>query len=220
MARYLMTHSLLSSWLYMLENPYESEDHNPMDEFMQVLRREPTPTTEAMEKGITFEKLVMAIADGSKYFGHIPVDPKDPSAGMVPRDIGNHPWYAPAKEAAAIVRGGIMQYVAKRPVTVDGIDLLLYGRLDVLKAGGIYDIKFTSRYEAGKYFDSTQHPMYMFIVPEAGSFTYLASNGSYLWRETYQREETGDILVTVSQFLSWLRDQGLEQTYFKEWGAL
>lgn len=219
MARYLMTHSLLSSWLYMLENPYESEDRNPMDEFMQVLRREPTPTTEAMEKGITFENLVTAIADGQQYFGHIAVDPKDPSAGMIPRDIADHPWYIPAKEAAKIVRGGIMQYVAKRSVTVDGIDLLLYGRLDVLKAGSIYDIKFTSRYDAGKYYDSTQHPMYMYIVPEAASFTYLASNGSYLWQESYQREETGDILVTVSQFLTWLREQGLDQTYYEKWGA-
>ena len=51
MARYLMTHSLLSSWLYaMKENPYEdaSTERDPYAEFLQVLRREPTPTNEAM----------------------------------------------------------------------------------------------------------------------------------------------------------------------------
>lgn len=219
MARYLMTHSLLSSWLYLLESPFESEERNPLDEFMQVLRREPTPTSDAMRKGIVFEDLVTAIAGGEQYFGHIPVDPKDPRAGMVPMDIRDHQWYSPAKEAADIIRGGIIQYVAKRSAVVDGVDLLMYGRLDVLKAGSIFDIKFTSRYEAGKYFDSTQHPMYMFIVPEANSFSYLASNGSYLWQETYQREETGDILVTVSQFLTWLKAQGLDHIYYEKWEA-
>ena len=63
MNRYLMTHSLLSSWLYMMESQYESADRNPMDEFLTVLRREPAPTSEAMQKGIDFENLVTAIVD-------------------------------------------------------------------------------------------------------------------------------------------------------------
>ena len=55
MGRYLMTHSLLASWLYtMKENPYEdmTTERDPMGEFMQTLRREPTLTTEAMQNGI------------------------------------------------------------------------------------------------------------------------------------------------------------------------
>lgn len=58
MGRYLMTHSLLASWLYtMKENPYEdmTTERDPMSEFMQTLRRDPTPTTEAMQNGIKFE---------------------------------------------------------------------------------------------------------------------------------------------------------------------
>ena len=38
MGRYLMTHSLLASWLYaMKENPYEdmTTEHDPMGEFIQ-----------------------------------------------------------------------------------------------------------------------------------------------------------------------------------------
>ena len=45
MGRYLMTHSLLASWLYtMKENPYEdmTTERDPMGEFMLTLRREPT----------------------------------------------------------------------------------------------------------------------------------------------------------------------------------
>ena len=67
--RYLMTHSLLSSWLYLMkENPYEdaTTERDPMAEFMQTLRREPTPTTEAMQKGIDFEDLTTAILTGQQ----------------------------------------------------------------------------------------------------------------------------------------------------------
>lgn len=51
MAAYLVTHSLLSSWLHLIrENPYEdlTTEGDPLAEFMLVLRREPTPRTEAM----------------------------------------------------------------------------------------------------------------------------------------------------------------------------
>lgn len=51
MAAYLITHSLLSSWLHLIrENPYEdlTTEGDPLAEFMLVLKREPTPRTEAM----------------------------------------------------------------------------------------------------------------------------------------------------------------------------
>lgn len=73
MGRYLMTHSLLASWLYtMKENPYEdmTTERDPMGEFMQTLRREPTPTTEAMQNGIKFEISTHAPAGGATAIFH------------------------------------------------------------------------------------------------------------------------------------------------------
>ena len=67
MDRILLTHSLLSSWLYALKgNPYEdaTTERDPMSEFMATLRRDPTPTTEAMQRGIDFENLVTDIVVG------------------------------------------------------------------------------------------------------------------------------------------------------------
>lgn len=61
--------------------------------------------------------------------------------------------------------------------------------------------------------------MYMFIVPEANEFSYLASNGTNVWIETYRRDETNDIRVTVDLFIKWLRDNGLERVYLERWGA-
>jgi hypothetical protein len=205
MARYLMTHSLLSSWLYaMQDNPYEdaTSDKDSLAEFMLTLRREPTPTTEAMQRGIDFENLVTAIVNGEQ---------------NTPPDLDK--WYNAANEVASIVRGGCLQYKAKKEIVVAGITFLLYGRLDALKAGVIYDIKFSSGYEKGKYVASTQHPAYLELIPEAREFTYLVSNGGSVWKETYRRDEASDIRDVISDFASWLEENNLMDVYKEHWEA-
>lgn len=202
MDRYLMTHSLLSSWLYAIkENPYEdaASERDPLAEFMLTLRREPTPTNEAMQNGIDFENLVTDIVAGKG----------DPG----------HRWYAAASKIAAIVGGGVLQYRARKEVCVGGLTLVLYGRLDALHAGGIYDIKFSKGYDRGKYFDSTQHPTYLELVPEAEHFTYLVSNGTDVWQEKYRREETPSIYPIISDFLDWLTARDLLGLYQEKWLA-
>ena len=47
--------------------------------------------------------------------------------------------------------GGVLQYRARKEVCVGGLTLVLYGRLDALLAGGIYDIKFSKGYDRGKF---------------------------------------------------------------------
>ena len=202
MARYLMTHSLLASWLYMMkENPFEdaTTERDPMAEFMQVLRREPTQVTEAMMNGNLFEDLVLRIVSGC-------ADPGEQ-------------WYTAAEKVARRVRGGVTQFRASRTIHVDGMTFLLYGRLDWLKAGEIVDVKFTKSYEPGKYFDSTQHPVYFELVPEAQTFTYMVSNGSSVWPETYRREESPNIYPVISNFLEWLTAAGLMGIYMEKWLA-
>lgn len=202
MARYLMTHSLLASWLYMMrDNPYEdaTTERNQMEEFMLTLRREPTPTTEAMQNGILFEDLVTEVVKGGG-------DPNDQ-------------WYDAAANIAQRVRCGVSQLRARREITVSGMSVILYGCLDWLKAGEIVDIKFTRNYDPGKYFDSTQHPTYFELVPEAQTFTYLVSNGSSVWPETYRRDETRSIYPIIADFFDWLEAMGLMEVYKEKWVA-
>lgn len=201
-----MTHSLLSSWLYSMKgNSYEDSttERNPREEFLAVLRREPTPTTEAMQNGIDFEDTVNALAL------HQP-----PTARNADK------WYDAAFKIAQYVEGGVSQYRAKKTIQVQGLSILLYGRLDWLKAGNIIDIKFSKGYERGKYVDSTQHPVYMELVPEATVFTYKISNGVEVWTETYRRDETPSIYPIISDFLDWLQAQGLMEVYKEHWLAL
>lgn len=207
MERYLLTHSLLSSWLYSLkENPFEdsTSERNPQEEFLRVLRREPTETTEAMRNGIEFENIVNALAMHQQ----------------PPEYKNTDKWYDAAYKIAQHVEGGISQYRAKKVIQVRGVSLLLYGRLDWLKAGRVIDIKFSKGYERGKYVDSTQHPVYMELIPEAAEFTYAISNGQEVWTETYRRDETPDIYPIISDFLEWLEAHGLMEVYKEHWSAL
>ena len=200
---YLLTHSLLSSWLYAQKaNPYEdaTTERDSYQEFLQALRREPGEQTKAMRNGIEFEDLVTDIVNGDA--------------------DTDHKWYEAACKVARAVRGGQLQYKAKKEITVSGIKILLYGRLDVLKAGEVIDIKFSKGYERGKYISSTQHPTYLELIPEAGKFTYLVSNGTEVWTETYRRDETADITVIIADFLVYLKDSGLWELYVKHWAAL
>lgn len=114
----------------------------------------------------------------------------------------------------------MLQFKVKKEVDVNGMAFLLYGRLDCLKAGEIIDIKFTKNYDPGKYFASTQHPMYLELVPEAKSFTYLASNGSSVWPETYRRDEAVSIYPYISDFVDWLTAVDLLSLYKEKWLAL
>lgn len=217
--RYLITRSLLSSWLFMLDDRFPSDTRNPLDEFLTVLRREPTPTSEAAQKGIDFENLVTSIVCGQNTQPCEILDVELNASVIASMPITQHPWYKPASEIAKVIKGGALQCTARRNLQVDGVDFMAYGRLDALKGGTIFDIKFTGHYDVGKYFGSTQHPMYMFLVPEAMSFAYLVSNGSNVWIESYRRDETRDIATIVSQFLSWLRENDYDRLYFERWCA-
>lgn len=55
-------------------------------------------------------------------------------------------------------------------------DYLLYGIIDCLKGGIIYDYKYTKNYDVGKFFNNHQTLMYLEIVPEASKMVYLITN--------------------------------------------
>ena len=182
-----------------LTNPFEdmTTERDPLAEFVATLNKVPTPPNEAMANGIAFEDLVTAITQGRG-------DPKDR-------------WYDAASKVAQIVGGGVLQYRASKTIEVGGLTLVLYGRLDCLKSGEIYDIKFSKGYDRGKYTDSTQHPTYLELVPEARGFTYIVSNGNEVWTERYRRDETPAIIPTISDFLDWMQAMGFLDTYKEKW---
>lgn len=202
--RYLITQSLLSSWLY-LYNCYEDYADEAMADFMRTLRRIPSEQNEAMKAGSDFEALVYAIADGASY---------DQNAKTI----------SGAEQVAQIVKGGQYQVALSKEIEVNGMTFLLYGVLDVLKAGIIYDIKFKTKSFgsldlAGAYLDSPQHPAYFALVPEAREFNYLVSDGKDLYIETYTPDMVEPIENTIVEFMDFLDTMGFMPDYKEYWLA-
>lgn len=204
MARYLMTQSLLSSWGYMF-SCWEDGQEQAKEDFIRTLNREPTPVNEAMADGNAFEAEVYAAAQGR---------PRAP-----------HPkWESGIQLVASVIKGAPSQIRVQREIEVLGYTFLLYGVLDSLQAGVIFDVKyktkgFGSLDLAGSYLDSPQHPAYLYLVPEAHEFQYLVSDGTDLYREVYPREETRSIADIISEFITSIEAMGLLDIYLEKWVA-
>ena len=206
--RYLMTQSLLSAWetLYLPlpsglgEEGKEKLHQSRMEGFLRALERRPAKPSRANLDGIQFENMVTACCAG------------DPP----PTD---HRWREGVMTAGKILKGCQFQVAAWRDMRIDGLDFLLYGRLDGLRAGVIYDLKFSRKYQPGKYLDSPQHPMYFACVPEASRFDYVVYTGKDICTESYQREETPPVSFRISHFIQYLTCAGLEKTYRERWKA-
>lgn len=120
-------------------------------------------------------------------------------------------------------------------------DYLLYGIIDCLKGGIIYDYKYTKNYEVGKFFNNHQTLMYLEMVPEAKKMVYLITNkftkemslsaplnyeycGEYeyvvgeIFREEYTKDmfpETMDSIL--HKFQQWLKQYNLFDLYAEKW---
>lgn len=118
-------------------------------------------------------------------------------------------------------------------------DYLLYGIIDCLKGGIIYDYKYTQNYEVGKFYNNHQTLMYLEMVPEAKKMVYLItnkfdktdypdlnfkdiSNIEYevgdIFREEYAKDmfpETMDSIL--HKFEQWLKQYNLFDLYTEKW---
>ena len=187
-----ITQSLLSAW----EWSFKKDDG--YEEFLQALRREKKPPTKAMLDGIAFENILNSVLNGE----HIPED---------------HEYYKVVTEMAEELQGSQQQVSIFKDIVVGGQPFLLHGVLDYLVAGHVYDCKFSKTYSLNKYLQSPQHPMYLELVPEARDFTYIITDGKWVYRERYPRDTVPDIRDTINQFYKFLIKHELWELYEQKW---
>lgn len=118
-------------------------------------------------------------------------------------------------------------------------DYLLYGIIDCLKGGIIYDYKYTANYEVGKFFNNHQTLMYLDMVPEARKMVYLITNKfekieyadnnfkdiksvAYdigdIFREEYTKDLFPETIESVLyKFIAWLKAYNLYDLYTEKW---
>lgn len=201
MSKYLITPSLLSSYAYYIQDEFKSPADSRAD-FLKTLSREKFEPNEAMQKGIDFEDNIRAVVfDGMHDKGQI-ID-------------ASHP----IEHIANIVVGGLWQQSVKKEIKVGNQEFLLYGRTDVIKRDTVYDIKFTSNYELGKFLDSSQHLIYLYCsgLP---NFSYLISDGKDWWREDYVNDGNVEnrIKSMISDFLGYLEnDKEAKEMFLTKW---
>ena len=189
-----VTKTLLDAWLWSFKRDDGYED------FIKTLNREPKQPTQAMLDGTRFENVLNAVLNGER----------------LPDD---HEWRFPITEMARELRGSQQQVVLFRDIEVDGKPILLHGVLDYLRAGRIWDCKFTKNYHLNKYYweDTAQTAMYLTLVPEARDFTYIISDGKWVYRERYPRDIVPPVEPTIKNFMEYLKRHGLWETYAEKW---
>ena len=118
-------------------------------------------------------------------------------------------------------------------------DYLLYGIIDCLKGGIIYDYKYTKNYEVGKFFNNHQTLMYLEMIPEARKMVYLITNKfekteysdinfkdvtnvKYEVGDIFREEYTKDLFPetiesVIYKFITWLKTYDLYETYTTKW---
>ncbi len=154
---------LVTPSLYSAYYWYAIREYGTTEDFLKVLRKEKTPPTESMLAGIEFEDKIRAVCEG-RYTAAQGSD---------------------VEEIANLVKDGFWQERIKKEL--DGN--LLYGIADVITPYMIYDIKFSNKYDFGKYDYSIQHLLYMYCtgIPH---FKYLISDGKEVYIEEHSWSDT------------------------------
>ena len=205
MTKYLITPTLLNSFQYYIQDEYKSPADSRAD-FLRTLSRERFEPNEAMQKGVDFENDIK-IATEYKY--EYWQDNKTVEYDSVIDCLAN------------IVQDGIWQQTCKKDLTIGNQEFLLYGKCDVVKRDTIYDIKYTSNYEVGKFLDSAQHLIYLYCL-DLPKFQYLVSDGEEYWVEDYYNHVgiEDEIKSKISDFLSYLEnDKEAKEMFFTKWGS-
>lgn len=189
-----ITQSLISAFWYSFKT------ENGYDDFLKTLNREPKQPTAQMLDGVQYESVLNNVLKGE----HLD---------------SSHKWYRPIMQMAVELYGSQQQVTLFKEVEIDGQPILLHGVLDYLREGHIWDCKLSKTYRLNKYLwtETPQTAMYLALVPEALDFTYIVSDGTYVYHERYPREIVPPIEPEIKHFLDFCKQHGLWETLSEKW---
>ena len=125
-------------------------------------------------------------------------------------------------------KNGCYQVKLSKNITTNTGEYVLECRLDCLKAGTIFDYKYTGSYDVGKFYGSYQTLIYFELCEEANEFEYLICNNYKegkmlqelnLYKESYSRDSVKDIDIKqdIDNFMSWIKTNELYDLYCEKW---
>lgn len=124
-------------------------------------------------------------------------------------------------------KNGCYQVKLSKDIKTNTGNYVLYGRLDCLKAGIIFDYKYTGSYDVGKFYSNNQTPIYLELEPNARKIEYLVCTNYRegktleelnIYHEVYRRDEVKvDIAQEIDNFINWLDTNNLLDLYHEKW---
>ena len=123
------------------------------------------------------------------------------------------------KEFGEKVKGGVWQKGLSKIITMGNHQYVLYGKADVIKRDVIYDVKYTGKYEPGKFQSSMQHRIELLSSP-LNIFEYIVSDLKSSWVEPYNKtgKELEEVKTCLNELLAYLeRDEEAKKLFEKNW---
>lgn len=208
----LITPSLLDSWDWYIQN----ESDNARDEFIGVMKRERLPDNDAMMQGRAFESRVRIACDPMNLEWLTDNDKYDLEQTRNKRS--DEEYTDCVNELASFLKGGVWQIALSKTETINGVEFVKYGRVDVIKYG-IVDVKFSQTFESGKYLGKAQTKMYLDLAPQAPWMQYTVCDGKVIYYgDKFLREDVAPINQDIGNFWNWLQnDKELLNLYTENW---
>jgi len=197
----LITTSILDSYAWYRKCP-PNWRKNAYSSLVSTIRREKYTPHKTAQRGIDFEDAIYRSAVGSAGAGS---------------EKFNH--------VVEKVKRGRYQVTLKKNIEVEGRNILLFGKADVVFKNRIVDIKTTENYRGDdKYLSGWQHKLYL-LMSELYDFKYLVtlfdkfpSNtiiGTYEvdYYNTNHQELLEDVKAGIWDFYEWLMSEELFYDY-------
>ena len=190
-----VTATLINSWLFYMKSREEYEQQAKED-FFNCLNKIKTEPTEAKQRGIDFENKIRLCDEQDLY-------------SRTDNTVN---------EITDYIKGGLWQETVSKHIDIDGLNVLIYGKADVIKMDTIYDIKRVSTYDIGKYTHSSQHLFYLYCTG-LPVFKYLVSDGNSVFIETYTLNAytKNTAKAAIRDFFDWLKMTDRFETYLEKW---
>lgn len=208
-----VTPSLYSSWMFYAKPMFDRTPEQELaarQEFIRVLKKIPGEETDAIRRGVLFEKLIMDVVKGGTL--SIPEDEGvDGQRLLCDNDLQC------AINIAAMCRDGVFQIKDGRELPSGNY---IYGISDCIMLNGGFDFKRVGEYEMGKYLKSIQHWAYMYIwtLPQ---FHYLVGDGSpepFIEPYTWNERSLGLLEGRICEMIHWINcDPELREIFAEHW---
>lgn len=203
MPNVLITPTILDSFEFAKNAP-ASWKARATNDFVAKLRREKREMPAWVKKGSAFEDTVYRVCRSGK------------------TDQGSENF----QKVVSKCMGGQFQKKMSKYIEVEGIEVCLFGYLDVYFPKKITDIKTTLEWKGDyKYLKGWQHKMYT-VMAEVEDFTYLVvewqSEFSDKIQKVYEVNYTlkskdammDEIVAGISDFFAYLRESDLWKDYY------